>query len=426
MQVGLFQNARSQMQRAFRLSTDVNTFYTACILLLHCSSAFFVAAITPFIVRRFALPSSIRNEVELNLSFNTCFSELHGICSFPTATVEFEKGTLFSPSVHYALSVRLQFADIEQVQKLGMFQNVLSIYDGEELLRKYTKSSYLRKPTFITKMAWVLFFPLYFVGMFHNYNIIEVPLAMEHIEADGRSSSKLVFQLQDRFAQIDNAVLVIDARFGIIRHLLYNWPLTTSSILFVSSLLACCFLIVVYWGTRSLVVLSRASEGSREHDVVSAKLTSWCLQASAPADEYLPDNVDEVPSSLDFTDIPGWRIQSSLKDVSHMERCCNVRLGAHKVSMVSPGPLLGDATSLPSLCHGFCGRYKLPAGNDSGTETIWSECGPCKWGNGAVDHRVCSPCQSELSPYDWLFLLFMAILPLLVHCFCVHWHTPKN
>ncbi|KAK6013095.1 hypothetical protein OSTOST_21650 [Ostertagia ostertagi] len=94
--------------------------------------------------------------------------------------------------------------------------------------------------------------------------------------------------------------------------------------------------------------------------------------------------------------------------------------------MVSPGPLLGDATSLPSLCHGFCGRYKLPAGNDSGTETIWSECGPCKWGNGAVDHRVCSPCQSELSPYDWLFLLFMAILPLLVHCFCVHWHTPKN
>ncbi|KAK6060518.1 hypothetical protein COOONC_01817 [Cooperia oncophora] len=51
---------------------------------------------------------------------------------------------------------------------------------------------------------------------------------------------------------------------------------------------------------------------------------------------------------------------------------------------------------------------------------------PCKWGSGAVDHRICSPCQSDLSPYDWLFLLFMAILPLLVHCFCVHWHTPKN
>ncbi|PIO72683.1 hypothetical protein TELCIR_05374 [Teladorsagia circumcincta] len=83
-----------------------------------------------------------------------------------------------------------------------MFQNVLSIYDGEDLLRTYTKASYLREPTLVTKMIWVLFFPLYFLGMFHNYNVLEVPLAMEHIEDHGRSSSKLVFQLQDRFAQV--------------------------------------------------------------------------------------------------------------------------------------------------------------------------------------------------------------------------------
>lgn len=51
---------------------------------------------------------------------------------------------------------------------------------------------------------------------------------------------------------------------------------------------------------------------------------------------------------------------------------------------------------------------------------------PCKWGSRAIDHRICNPCQSALSPYDWLFLLFMAMLPLLIHCFCVHWHTPKN
>ncbi|WKY09058.1 hypothetical protein Q1695_001868 [Nippostrongylus brasiliensis] len=92
--------------------------------------------------------------------------------------------------------------------------------------------------------------------------------------------------------------------------------------------------------------------------------------------------------------------------------------------MVSSGPLLGDAASLPSLCHGFCGRYKLSNGNES--EPSWSACGPCNWGSGTVDRHVCSPCQSELSPYDWLYLLFMAILPLLVHCFCVHWYTPKN
>uniref|UniRef100_A0A158QLW0 Seipin n=1 Tax=Haemonchus placei TaxID=6290 RepID=A0A158QLW0_HAEPC len=187
--------------------------------------------------RRIVLPSSIRNEIELNLSFNTCFSELHGICSFPTATVEFEKGELFSPSVYYTLMVRLHFADMQQGQKLGIFQNVLSLYDGEDLIKTYTKSTYLKEPSSLTKMTWFLFFPLYLAGFFHNYNILEVPLAAEYIETCDRSSSKLVFQLQNRFAQIDSAVLVIDARFGIIRHLLYNWPLTTSFIIFVSSLL---------------------------------------------------------------------------------------------------------------------------------------------------------------------------------------------
>ncbi|KAK6060517.1 putative adipose-regulatory protein [Cooperia oncophora] len=111
-------------------------------------------------------------------------------------------GALFSPSVYYTLSVRLHFADIEQGNKLGVFQSILSIYDGDHLLKTYTKASYLKEPTLVTKMIWVLFFPLYFVGMFHNYNILDIPFATEHIETYGRSSSKLVFQLQDRRAQL--------------------------------------------------------------------------------------------------------------------------------------------------------------------------------------------------------------------------------
>ncbi|XGW04054.1 hypothetical protein V3C99_015305 [Haemonchus contortus] len=325
MQFRLFENARSQLQRALRLTADASTFYNFCLLLLHCSLAFFVAALTPLLVRRIVLPSSIRNEIELNLSFNTCFSELHGICSFPTATVEFGKGELFSPSVYYNLMVRLLFADIQQGQKLGIFQNVLSLYDGEDLIKTYTKSSYLKEPSSLTKMTWLLFFPLYLAGFFHNYNILEVPLAAEYIETYDRSSSKLVFQLQNRFAQIDSAVLVIDARFGIIRHLLYNWPLTTSFIIFVSSLLVCCMMIIVYWGTRSLVVLSKISDEKREpHAVLSLarEMPSSSLALNSKTvceDEYIPDNVDEVPSSSGFTEIPGWEIHSSLEDVSQTD-----------------------------------------------------------------------------------------------------------
>lgn len=86
--------------------------------------------------------------------------------------------------------------------------------------------------------------------------------------------------------------------------------------------------------------------------------------------------------------------------------------------------MVSHSPSLPTLCHGFCGRYHVHA--NSSSEPTWSECGPCKWGTSAVNHRICVPCESDLSTYDWLFLFFMTMLPLLVHCFCVHLYTPRN
>lgn len=319
MHIWLLRKARSQLERALCLSKDANALHTAAVLLLQYSLALVVAASTPFVIRRLALPSSVHNEIELNLSFNTCSSELHGICSFPAATVEYEKGDLFSPSVTYALSVRLRFADIEQGQKLGIFQNVISFYDGDNLLKTYSKSTYLKEPTFFNKAMWVVFFPLYFCGMFHDYSLLEVPLTTAHTETSVHSSSKLLFQLQDRFAQIDSAVLMIDARFGIIRHLLYDWPLLTSSILFAVSFAACCTTIVLYWGAKGVAAFSKESEKSLQSHLLSAEgpaRSSNSAPLSVESDEYIPENIDEVPSSCDFSQIPGWNIRATLEDSS--------------------------------------------------------------------------------------------------------------
>ncbi|KHJ86973.1 hypothetical protein OESDEN_13262, partial [Oesophagostomum dentatum] len=87
----LIQNVRIWLERVLRSSQSVNTVYTATLLLFQFSLALFISLVFPLIARRFALPSSIENEVDLNLSFDTCSSELHGICSFPSATVEYEK-----------------------------------------------------------------------------------------------------------------------------------------------------------------------------------------------------------------------------------------------------------------------------------------------------------------------------------------------
>ncbi|WKY09059.1 hypothetical protein Q1695_001869 [Nippostrongylus brasiliensis] len=320
---------QSQLQRVRNLSRDTNVFYTAVSLLSQFSVAFFIAAITPLVVRRIILPSSIRNEFELNLSFNTCGSDLHGVCSFPTASVEYDKGTLFSPSVTYALSVRLRFADLEQGQKLGIFQNVVKFYDEDKLLKSYSKASYLKEPRILTKIMWVILFPLYFCGVFHDYNFLEIPLTQDHIELGSQLSTRLVYQLEDRFALIDSAVLVIDARFGLIRHLLYNWPITTSVIMFSSSLAACSIFIILYWGTRSLAASSQAGDS----DIVGSPTTRNQPEEppSKPAikeiadDEYIPDNVDEVPSSGNFTQIPGWNTQPVLEEAPPVDPTSSIR-----------------------------------------------------------------------------------------------------
>ncbi|EYC34506.1 hypothetical protein Y032_0001g445 [Ancylostoma ceylanicum] len=314
----LVRNLRLRLERLFRRSQNVNPVYTAVLLLFQFSLAFFASLSFPLIIRRLALPPSIENEIDLNLSFNTCTSELHGICSFPSATVEYEKGTLFSPSVAYALSVRLRFADIDSGRKLGLFQNVLSFYDGDEQLKTYSKTSYLREPTILTKAMWLFFFPFYFAGFFHDYNSLEIAMTSSHIEALSHSSTKLHYQLQDRFAQVEKATLVIGARFGIIRYLLYNWPLTTSMVLFFASFSACCFTIILYWGAKSILgnsetidrenaFAARTTECSKDVGLLSSK--SPTTPIPVPPDEYIPDNVDEVPPCADFSGIPGWDVR---------------------------------------------------------------------------------------------------------------------
>lgn len=64
-------------------------------------------------------------------------------------------------------------------------------------------------------------------------------------------------------------------------------------------------------------------------------------------------------------------------------------------------------------CPGlYCGRTVLE-------NASLSECGSCLRGFRVNDEFVCAPCESDLSEHDWLYLGFMAILPLIIHWFCI-------
>ncbi|EYC34508.1 hypothetical protein Y032_0001g445 [Ancylostoma ceylanicum] len=81
---------------------------------------------------------------------------------------------------------------------------------------------------------------------------------------------------------------------------------------------ACCFTIILYWGAKSILgnsetidrenaFAARTTECSKDVGLLSSK--SPTTPIPVPPDEYIPDNVDEVPPCADFSGIPGWDVR---------------------------------------------------------------------------------------------------------------------
>ncbi|GBP03899.1 hypothetical protein EVAR_74711_1 [Eumeta japonica] len=64
-------------------------------------------------------------------------------------------------------------------------------------------------------------------------------------------------------------------------------------------------------------------------------------------------------------------------------------------------------------CPGlYCGRTELADGQ-------WSDCGACLRGFRTNESSYCIPCTDEPSLYDWQYLGFMVLLPLVLHWFFI-------
>lgn len=69
-------------------------------------------------------------------------------------------------------------------------------------------------------------------------------------------------------------------------------------------------------------------------------------------------------------------------------------------------------------CAGlYCGRYYLPDGN-------LSACEACPRGFRANALTICEPCNDSPTFYDWLYLGFMVLFPLICHWFAID-STPQ-
>ncbi|XP_078418863.1 JNK1/MAPK8-associated membrane protein isoform X3 [Cetorhinus maximus] len=75
------------------------------------------------------------------------------------------------------------------------------------------------------------------------------------------------------------------------------------------------------------------------------------------------------------------------------------------------------------MCPGlYCG--KIESRNDS--QTMYGDCGVCPRGERTNYLKICRKCEDSPELYDWLYLGFMAMLPLVLHWFFIEWYSGKK
>ncbi|XP_077906120.1 JNK1/MAPK8-associated membrane protein isoform X2 [Ictidomys tridecemlineatus] len=71
----------------------------------------------------------------------------------------------------------------------------------------------------------------------------------------------------------------------------------------------------------------------------------------------------------------------------------------------------------------YCGKTLL---FKNGSTEIYGECGVCPRGQRTNAQKYCQPCTESPELYDWLYLGFMAMLPLVLHWFFIEWYSGKK
>uniref|UniRef100_A0A673XMN5 Jnk1/mapk8 associated membrane protein n=1 Tax=Salmo trutta TaxID=8032 RepID=A0A673XMN5_SALTR len=78
------------------------------------------------------------------------------------------------------------------------------------------------------------------------------------------------------------------------------------------------------------------------------------------------------------------------------------------------------AVAMSSTCPGhYCGKMLINGSFDG-------ECGVCPRGEKTNMQKICEKCTESPELYDWLYLGFMAMLPLLLHWFFIEWYSGKK
>ncbi|KAK0413260.1 hypothetical protein QR680_006694 [Steinernema hermaphroditum] len=416
-------------------------FWAMVVLSFQIIGIFFAAMLAPFALRSAVLPSLADYEHPLYFTFTTCFDQLHGVCSYPEARFHLGESDLnFATDTPYSLSVDFDFTPADPEFPLGVFLVTLQVYDENQTgLASYQRSTVFKDP----RKSWSLyrlirnafFFPLYMIGYFETAvaGRIHIDFTKSFMDRATRPASFLVVQVQSRYIQIENAKLSVAAHFGLLRYLLYQWPIVSYIIVFTGTFasLFCCLMIAraYYYFTQEEAV--EVKKDAEETPVEQSEVDD--SEDERPVKKWgKPFHVEESRSPLKEGDTPKFPVWNDIPGIeapklpprplqvvglaSHVQND-NGALRQRKLNDV-----MNELES--QNCPGFCGRNVL-GDNTSFDQPLYSDCGACEWGYRAINKFACTPCTTQIEAYDYLYLVFNAIATCLVHCFFIHYYAVR-
>ncbi|KAM3716195.1 Seipin [Dirofilaria immitis] len=241
------------------LIRDKCTLYHAVIIIFQLLGAFVIAVISPFVFRQLFFPALVEYTVPLHFNFETCREQLAGICSFPTAVIDFSvENPKLSPGEHYEIKIEIVLSESTITSNVGIFQAVIELRDQLNIKKTFRRSCFVNRYRGVIyrigQGLWALacktvFFPAYFLGMLTvmDDRKLEVSFTNHLIDNDLSNISLLYVQLQNRFIEVESGKLSLRINFGLLRIFLYDYPIVSSLLIICLTYFMCLTGIILYW-----------------------------------------------------------------------------------------------------------------------------------------------------------------------------------
>ncbi|CAG9529980.1 unnamed protein product [Cercopithifilaria johnstoni] len=238
---------------------DRFTLYYVIVAIFQLFGAFAVAFASPFLLRQFLLPSLVKYTVPLHFNFETCREQLAGICSFPTATVDFSmENPKLSSGEYYEMSIEIVLSESTVTSNVGIFQAVVELVDQLNMKKIFRKSCFANKHHGIIYRigrGWwnlackTLLFPAYFFGLVTTLDDrkLEVMFTNHLVDSDLANIAVLYVQLQNRFVEVESGKLLFRVRLCSLRIFLHDYPIVSSLLIIIFTYFTCLTGITLYW-----------------------------------------------------------------------------------------------------------------------------------------------------------------------------------